>query len=175
MAAELKLQDRPATELRDMSLVEVAHAVLLETKEPFYYRDLMNQVAALRQMSREEVEDAIARLYTDINIDGRFLCIGDNVWGLKRWYPLERATERGSSKRFVRKDVHETDDDVEDDDGDVDEIELLDEEPPFAFEEDEEDVLEEEALVEEELEFLEDEEDDSEELADDDDEEGGDF
>ncbi|MHB1627741.1 MAG: DNA-directed RNA polymerase subunit delta [Bacilli bacterium] len=172
MAAELKLQDRPATELRDMSLVEVAHAVLLETKEPFYYRDLMNQVAALRQMSREEVEDAIARLYTDINIDGRFLCIGDNVWGLKRWYPLERATERGSSKRFVRKDVvHDAeDDDGEDDDSEIDETELLDEEPPFAFEEDEEEVLEEEALVEEELEFLEEEEDDSEELADDDDE-----
>ncbi len=174
MAAELKLQDRSATELRDMSLVEVAHAVLLETKEPFYYRDLMNRVAALRQMNREEVEDAIARLYTDINIDGRFLCIGDNVWGLKRWYPLERATERGASKRFVRKEVHDLDDEIEDEDIEVDESELLDEEPPFVYE-DEEEVLEEEALAEEELEFLEEEEDDGEELADDDDEENGDF
>lgn len=172
MAAEQKLQERSKTELREMSLVEVAHAVLLETKEPFYYRDLMNRVAALRQMGREEVDESIARLYTDINIDGRFLCIGDNVWGLKRWYPLERTTERGSSKRFVRKDVHEADDDdSDDDDSEVDEIELLDEEPPFAYEDEEEVLEEEETLVEEELEFLEEDDDDSDELADEDEEE----
>lgn len=172
MAAEQKLQERSKTELREMSLVEVAHAVLLETKEPFYYRDLMNRVAALRQMGREEVDESIARLYTDINIDGRFLCIGDNVWGLKRWYPLERTTERGASKRFVRKDVHEAEDeDSEDEDSEADEIELLDEEPPFVYEDEEEVLEEEETLVEEELEFLEEDDDDSEELSDDDEEE----
>lgn len=151
MADTLRLEDRPLKELRDMALVELAHELLQSLNEPFYYRDLMGRVAALRQMTETEAEEAIARLYTDINIDGRFVCTGDNVWGLKRWYPSERTTDRSAGKRFVRRDV---DPDEEDDEELAEEDETLDEEASFALDE-EETPFDEEAAEEEDAGFLE--------------------
>lgn len=151
MAEALRLEERPLGELREMALVELAHEVLQSVNEPFYYRDLMRRVADLRQMSEAEVEEAIARLYTDINIDGRFVCTGDNVWGLRRWYPSERTTERSPAKRFVRR---EADVDEEDEEELIDEDDPLEEEPGFILDE-EEAPFDEEVVEEEEAEFLE--------------------
>jgi DNA-directed RNA polymerase subunit delta len=90
-------------EIREMPLVELACEILKAKKEPLYFRDLMAEIQQLREMSDEEVKDVIARLYTEINIDGRFVCIGQNVWGLKRWYPVDKVTERPQTgKRFIR-------------------------------------------------------------------------
>lgn len=164
----VRIEQYTPEEIDDMSLVEIAHEVLAQANEPFYYRDLMRKVAEICHLTDEEVDDRIARLYTDINIDGRFLCIGDNVWGLRRWYPTEKTTDRAAGKKFLRKELPEFDDD---DDLLDPEEELLDEEPPFAFG-DEEESFEEEVVLEEEVEFVEEEVDDADELAlDDDDDE----
>lgn len=155
MADELAMRIEQYTkeQLDDMSMVEIAHAVLSDSNETFYYRDLMRKVAEICHLTQEEVDDVIARLYTDINIDGRFLCIGENVWGLRRWYPVEKATERGGgTKKFLRKDAPEE----FDDDEDIAEVEeeLLDEDPPFVFGEEEE-SFDEELTIEDDLEFVE--------------------
>lgn len=86
-----------------MPLVELAYEILKAKGEPLYFRELMREVQALRGMSEEEAMEVIARLYTEINIDGRFVCIGQNVWGLKRWYPVDKVAERTlGGKRFIR-------------------------------------------------------------------------
>jgi len=150
--------------------VEIAHEVLAGANEPFYYRDLMKKVSEVRQLTDKQVDDLIARLYTDINIDGRFLCVGDNVWGLRRWYPSEKTTERsGAAKKFLRKELPE---DFEDEDDVIDEEELLlDEEPPFTFGDEEETFEEEELTLEEDLEFTDEDVEEPEEEIDVDDEE----
>ena len=81
---------------------------------PYYYRDLMNEVAKIRGMSEEEISDVIAQLYTEINIDGRFACVGTNLWGLKRWYPLEKSEDAVSSGKRPRI-INDEDDDLDDD------------------------------------------------------------
>ncbi|SFU63787.1 DNA-directed RNA polymerase subunit delta [Alicyclobacillus macrosporangiidus] len=114
-------------EIRELPLVELAWEILRTTREPYYFRDLMKEIQELRGMSDEEVMDVIARLYTEINIDGRFVCIGRNVWGLKRWYSTEKTDERSqTSKRFVRAsgDAFSDDDDLDEYEEDVDEAEL---------------------------------------------------
>jgi DNA-directed RNA polymerase subunit delta len=104
-------------EIQDMPLVELAYEILKAKGEPLYFRDLMREVQALRGMTDEEAMEVIARLYTEINIDGRFVCIGQNVWGLKRWYPVDKVAERTlGGKRFVRR----TGDAFSDDDEDLD-------------------------------------------------------
>lgn len=118
-------------EINQLPLVELAWEILKSKKEPFYFRDLMSEIQVLRGLSEEEVMDVIARLYTEINIDGRFICIGQNVWGLKRWYPVDKTAEKSTSRRFVRS----TGDAFSDDDED-----LLDEE------------FEEEAVVDDDIE-----------------------
>ncbi|MDB5083274.1 MAG: DNA-directed polymerase subunit delta [Bacilli bacterium] len=102
-------------QIRDMSLVDLALELLRATNKPHYYRDIMNEIARLRGMSAEEVNGVIARLYTEINMDGRFLCIGNNVWGLKRWYPTEKTSEKSTgAKKFVRKEIDWEDEEEED-------------------------------------------------------------
>ncbi|QSO47619.1 DNA-directed RNA polymerase subunit delta [Alicyclobacillus mengziensis] len=105
-------------EIKQLPLVELTYELLKAKKEPIYFREIMEEIRKLRGMTENEAMEVIARLYTEINIDGRFIHLGQNVWGLKRWYPIEKANERPqSSKRFVRStgDAFSDDDELLDD------------------------------------------------------------
>lgn len=133
--AELTLTPEQVAEI---SLVDLAYTILKQTNKPFHYRDLMHEVARIKGMTEEEVNNVIARLYTEINIDGRFVCIGANVWGLKRWYPTDKAADAkaATGKKFVRKDVDEDDFYDEDDDEVYPDEEELEDDAYSAFDED---------------------------------------
>jgi len=130
---------------KEVPMVDLAFDVLKAANTPFYYRDLMAEVAKVKGFTDEEIMQVIAQLYTEINVDGRFACVGNNLWGLKRWYPVDnKEGEMGSSKRPRI---------INDDDDDLDEEEYLDEEEDTfvaeddefdAFDEDREDILAEE-------------------------------
>ncbi|MBJ8192614.1 DNA-directed RNA polymerase subunit delta, partial [Bacillus cereus] len=64
--------------------------------------------------SDEEINDVIAQLYTEINIDGRFACVGTNLWGLKRWYPVDKSEDALTGAKRPRI-INDEDDDDEDD------------------------------------------------------------
>lgn len=114
MSTPLNLKLDPE-KVKEMPMVDLAFLVLKAANTPYYYRDLMVEVAKLRGMTEEQTNDTIAQLYTEINIDGRFACVGTNLWGLKRWYPLERSDDPvGNSKR--PRIINDEDDDLEDDD-----------------------------------------------------------
>ena len=78
---------------REMPMVDLAFELLKSANTPFYYRDLIMEIAKIRGLSQEEINQVIAQVYTEINIDGRFACVGSNMWGLKRWYPVERSED----------------------------------------------------------------------------------
>lgn len=114
-------------EIQQMPLVEIVYEILKVRKEPLYFRDLMKEIQELRSLSDEQVTDVIARVFTEINIDGRFICVGQNVWGLIRWYPTEKPSERLNGKKFVRKTGDAFgDDDDDDDDSDYDDVDSAD-------------------------------------------------
>ncbi|WP_410513020.1 DNA-directed RNA polymerase subunit delta [Paenibacillus sp. BR2-3] len=132
MSTPLNLKLDPE-KLKEMPMVDLAFLVLKAANTPYYYRDLMVEVAKLRGMTEEQTNDTIAQLYTEINIDGRFACVGTNLWGLKRWYPLERSDDPvGNSKR--PRIINDEDDDLEDDD-------FAEEEENYAAEEEDFDVI----------------------------------
>lgn len=142
--------------IREMPMVDLAFEVLKAANTPFYYRDLMNEIAKLRGFSEEQINEVIAQLYTEINIDGRFACVGSNVWGLKRWYPVERDTDgsvTGGGKR--PRIINDDDDDDDDLYGDDDEETFTTDEENFdLFDEDREEIFdegEENAEVDEEV------------------------
>lgn len=113
-------------EIKQLPLVELAYELLKAKKEPIYFRDIMEEIRQLRGMTEDEAMEVIARLYTEINIDGRFIHLGQNVWGLRRWYPVEKTNERpASSKRFVRSTGDAFSDDDELDDYDEEDTEEL--------------------------------------------------
>lgn len=129
---------------KEVPMVDLAFEVLKSANTPFYYRDLMAEIAKIKGFTEEEVTQVIAQLYTEINVDGRFACVGNNLWGLKRWYPIDNKDgEVGSAKRPRI---------INDDDDDLDEEEYLEEEEETyagddefdSFNEDHEELLEEE-------------------------------
>jgi len=114
LSAEYVLKLDPE-KIREMPMVDLAFEVLKAANTPFYYRDLMNEVAKIRGFTEEQINEVIAQLYTEINIDGRFACVGNNVWGLKRWYPVERDTDGSVSGGGKRPRIINDDDDDDED------------------------------------------------------------
>lgn len=100
---------------KEMPMVDLAFNVLRAVNTPMYYRDLMQEIAKIKDISDEQVMQVIAQVYTEINIDGRFACVGNNLWGLKRWYPVERTEDAmGGNTKHPRIINDEDDDDMDD-------------------------------------------------------------
>ncbi|GIP30748.1 hypothetical protein J23TS9_58780 [Paenibacillus sp. J23TS9] len=182
MSNSLQLKLDPE-KIREMPLVDLAFAVLKAANTPFYYLDLMKEVAKLRGLTEEEMKDTVAQLYTEINIDGRFACVGTNLWGLKRWYPVDRSEDPIASAKRPRIINDEDDDDDDDftdeddtfsaDDSDED-FDRIDEDHDDIYSDDdseeeveEESILEDEELEDEEEDLDEDEEESAEESEED--------
>ncbi|WP_110929790.1 DNA-directed RNA polymerase subunit delta [Paenibacillus bouchesdurhonensis] len=155
MSTPLNLKIDPE-KVHEIPMVDLAFLILKAANTPYYYRDLMSEVAKIRKMSEAEINEAIAQLYTEINIDGRFACVGTNLWGLKRWYPIEKSEDPVANAKRPRI-INDDDDDLEDED-------FTDEEESFADEEEDFDAVDEED--EDEL-FSDDEEDEVDEVEDD--------
>ncbi|HZG15439.1 MAG TPA: DNA-directed RNA polymerase subunit delta [Candidatus Bathyarchaeia archaeon] len=163
-----------AEKLSEMALVDIAYEILVETKRPYNFRELMDEISVLRNLSNEEKMGMIAQVYTEVNIDGRFVCIGENTWGLKRWYSTDAVEESqeggGKKKKIVLDDDFDDDyeleeelvEDFEDDDVavfeddefvDADDIDEIDEE----LEDEDSELIEEEEMFEDDEEETEDE------------------
>ncbi|MFR0771139.1 MAG: DNA-directed RNA polymerase subunit delta [Limosilactobacillus pontis] len=77
----------------ELSMIEVAHAILADHGEAMAFVDLTNEVQQYLGKSDEEIRERLAQFYTDLNIDGSFISLGDNTWGLRAWYPYESIDE----------------------------------------------------------------------------------
>jgi DNA-directed RNA polymerase subunit delta len=183
----LSLNQFTQEELQEMSLMEMAFEILKEKKQPISFKEIMDEITELRGLTEDEVRARIAQFYTDLNIDGRFMTLGENRWGLRVWYPVDQSEEehvtavkpkKKKAKKVVDEDedldIEEYDeleeeeldyDDVDDFDDDDDE-DLLDDDIEEDLEDDDEDLLEDDEefdLEEDEDEDLEDEDLDLEE------------
>ncbi|MED0681158.1 DNA-directed RNA polymerase subunit delta [Aneurinibacillus thermoaerophilus] len=114
-----------AEKIQEMAMVDLAYRILNESKKPAYYRDLYKQLTEMKNMSESEAMDMIAQVYTEINLDGRFICLGDNLWGLKRWYLVE-TQEESAEGSFRGKFALDDDDDYEDEEELEEEYDELD-------------------------------------------------
>ncbi|WP_245001175.1 DNA-directed RNA polymerase subunit delta [Caldalkalibacillus thermarum] len=123
--------------IQEMSMVDLVYHLLKEAKEPKPFDTLFEEVIDLKGIADEQRKTLIARLYTEINVDGRFMPVGDNLWGLRSWYPVERTDEPVVAESKKKKKKHDPDDDYYDDDL-ADELE--------------DDVLDDEELYDEDLE-----------------------
>ncbi|GGD95664.1 DNA-directed RNA polymerase subunit delta [Paenibacillus nasutitermitis] len=151
MSSEITLKIDPER-VKEMPMVDLAFELLKAANTPFYYRDIMMEIAKIRGLSQEETNQVIAQVYTEINIDGRFACVGNNTWGLKRWYPVERSEDPvGNAKRPRIINDDDEDDEVYPDE--EEETYTAEEEDFDSYDEDQEifDESEEEAEVDEEV------------------------
>lgn len=140
----------------ELSMIEVAHAILEQREDVMDFSDLVNQIQNYLGKSDSEIRDSLAQFYTDLNIDGSFISLGDNRWGLRSWYPIDsideevthglEEDEEDKPRRRKRKKVNAfiidaNDEDVIDyNDDDPEDAELTDEdEDDILYDDDEED------------------------------------
>lgn len=77
----------------ELSLIEVAHAILSQRGDVTPFADLVNAVQEYLGKSDEEIRERLSQFYTDLNVDGSFISLGDNLWGLRSWYPYDSIDE----------------------------------------------------------------------------------
>lgn len=160
----MSLEQRSREELNEMALVEIAYEILTEKKEPLPFHELVDRIASLLELSPEEVRMRISQFYTDLNIDGRFINVGGNTWGIKSWYPVEQFDDeivpvvKSKRKRAKALEDDEFDDDLDYDDLDeFDDLDDFDEDEYDEDEYDEDEDIDEEALDDEDDEYIDDE------------------
>ncbi|WP_342745590.1 DNA-directed RNA polymerase subunit delta [Virgibacillus proomii] len=127
-------------EIQKMSMIELATLLMLEEKKAIHFKDIFEQAADLKGFTKQQKRDLIAQFYTDLNVDGRFLTTGDNMWGLKRWYPVEQMDEVVHVTPKRKKKVRQKSEEEIEEELDIvdDEIEIFDEDfVEEDFEEDE--------------------------------------
>ncbi|MDA2634372.1 MULTISPECIES: DNA-directed RNA polymerase subunit delta [Bacillus] len=148
-------------ELKECSMIEVVHSVLGDKKQATTFNELVQEIAQVLGLSQEQVNAKIAQFYTDLNIDGRFINLGENRWGLRSWYPYEQIDEeilpqpKPKKKRKVEEDGF--DDYIEEDEDDFDDADVNEEEDDV---EDLDKVLEEEDGDDDDLDDLDEDDDD---------------
>lgn len=103
-------------QIKKISMIELASIILAETKSEMNFIDLFNKVAEQKGYTKAEKENLLARFYTDLNVDGRFIAMGGNVWALKRWYPADQTAEKTlaeSRKRRMEEEELEEDEEYD--------------------------------------------------------------
>lgn len=161
-------------------MIEVVHSVLGNKRQATTFNELVQEIAQVLGLSQGQVNTKLAQFYTDLNIDGRFINLGENRWGLRSWYPYEQIDEeilpqpKPKKKRKVEEDGFDDyieEDDVEEEEEaeeveeDVVDLDKVLEDEDADDEDDDLDDLEEdnEDFAEEELEYDETEEEEEEE------------
>lgn len=174
----MSFRDMTKEQLEEEALIDLSFSILQEKRETLTFQELLNEIQNLTGLSEEEVKDRSLQFYTDMNIDGRFLAIDGNRWGLREWYPVDQIEEETAPTVKIRKkkakaslDDDELDEELEEDEilfeEDFDEFvedDEVEDEEDIDFDDDEEiDEIEEieEDLIEDDddLEILDDDED----------------
>ena len=77
----------------ELSMIEVARTILQDSGKRMAFADIVNAVQNFLGKSDEEIRERLPQFYTDMNTDGEFISMGDNVWALRSWFPYESVDE----------------------------------------------------------------------------------
>ena len=131
--AFVKLTEFDGQNKNELSMIEVAHAILDQKGEILDFSTLLKEVQDFLNLNSKELTNKTSQFYTDLNIDGSFISLGENRWGLRSWYPIDFIDEevtqgnedeaphrkkRKKASAFVtgEDDIDYNDDDPEDND-----------------------------------------------------------
>ncbi|UXS76095.1 DNA-directed RNA polymerase subunit delta [Staphylococcus chromogenes] len=90
----MKLQDYTQEMVDEKAFIDMAYTLLTEKNETMNLYDIIDEFKQIGYYEDNQIEDRIVQFYTDLNTDGRFLSVGDNVWGLRDWYSVDDIEEK---------------------------------------------------------------------------------
>ena len=99
---------------------DMAYAILKEAGAPMHHREITDRLKeALLGPDAPADARLVARIHTEINLDNRFLHMGNGMWGLKEWAPKRALVQKttpspGTTKsRPKRPDFWRTEDEMD--------------------------------------------------------------
>ena len=93
LAVVVELKQFDGKNKSDLSMIEVAHAILEQAQKHISFVDLVNEIQQYMNKSDAEIRNQLPQFYTDLNDDGSFISLGENVWGMRTWYPYDSVDE----------------------------------------------------------------------------------
>ena len=122
---ELNFRELTKDQLVEESLIELANSILVEQGQPITFQEIISVIKDLGARTEDQIKAEIVQFYTDMNIDGRFIVLGENRWGLREWYAIDQVEEETAPtvKAHKHEDVEDLELEVEEDE---DELELED-------------------------------------------------
>ncbi|PFG04306.1 DNA-directed RNA polymerase subunit delta [Bacillus sp. es.034] len=146
----MSLKQLSKEELRQTSFIELAHEILVEKKQAMAFEEIVKEIKGLLEISDKEVKSRLLQFYTDLNIDGRYIAMGDNRWGLREWYPVDQIEEetvptmKSSKKKKAKKKDEDLDledfDDLDDEDLDYEDLDDADDDDDLTDDDDDVEV-----------------------------------
>lgn len=116
----------------EKSNLDVAYDIMLKSEGPMTFQDLWNEICTIQNYSEEEAKRRIAKFYTNLFMDGRFITLGDNTWDLRDSYTFDKVHidmndvyhDEDDEEIIDEEDEDNlSDDDENDDDEDYDDLE----------------------------------------------------
>ncbi len=89
----MKITALEGQKIDELSMIEVAHAILEQNGKELTFAEILNAVQDYLKKSDDEIKSSIARFYAEMNIDGSFIPLGNNVWALRSWYAIDEIDE----------------------------------------------------------------------------------
>lgn len=82
-------------EKKELSMIEVARAILEERgrDHEMHFSDLVNEIQNYLEKTDADIREALPYFYASLNVDGSFIPLGDNKWGLRSWYAIDEIDE----------------------------------------------------------------------------------
>lgn len=75
-------------ELRpDMSVTDIAYVILKRRGKATHFKELIDEILKVKPMGQENPGRLLAQIHTEINLDSRFIHLGNGEWGLRDWQP----------------------------------------------------------------------------------------
>lgn len=68
--------------MTEKSTLDVAYEIL-ENKNELEFEQLWKQVIEVQKYDQDDQQRLMSRFYTNLMLDGRFVNLGDNTWGLR--------------------------------------------------------------------------------------------
>ncbi|MGD7042958.1 DNA-directed RNA polymerase subunit delta [Jeotgalibacillus proteolyticus] len=178
----MELKSLTKEEVREYSFIEVSHYLLVDRHATMSFKEMLNEWKKLLGLTDKDVKSHMVQFYTDLNMDGRFISIGEDQWGLRTWYPLDQVEDehvtseiqtkkklksKSKKKKLADEDLDYDDLDDEEEDLVYDELDDDLEDVDDIDDEDEDEDFDEELIEDDDFDLDEDEEDEDEEDLDD--------
>lgn len=94
------------------SETDIAYYLLNEKGAPRFYKELIVDIIEKKEKPVQSMAEAIAEIYTELNMDARFHHFGDGFWGLTQWIPVDAkksvSPSQSTSKAKIQNENRKT-------------------------------------------------------------------